>query len=552
MGSRFFHVSGPKGTGLLKRTSFLNLVQHRFASHCCETLFLQSVPIVTEELTATERDQATDSTDEGIWVSMENLFLHTLNELGGNLGYLLTNRYASHVLRVLLVVLSGQSGGEFAMRSNLRSKKEKLSQAGLSSNPRNDPGTQARVVPSSFTAALEGLLSEIAAGLDTASLRALAVHPTANPVLQALLELEFSARRNGKAKMAQPLFVKLLPQGWPDLDDADVLFLTNLLYDRIGSHLLETIVRCAPGKTFKWLYRQFLLARIVDAAKHEVATFVAARVVERLGKEDLQHVVELMLPQLRVLVERSRFGIITAMLQRCAVRQVDLAPIHRAFAEMVEGKSPTKLIECMLVWDKGNIQAASSFGEKRLASPGRVDGALLAEAMLELSEPLSSLVTDGLVALSTETLMEMARNHIASRLLQVALMSDFSTAVFRRKYVAKLYEHVAEMAMDPAGSHLVDALWAGTRGMQHCRERIAQELCRKEKELKECHGGRAVWRNWRMNLYKNRRLEWISYSKSSQSLAGDTQRDNPSSAKLKPVLKDTWQRHSADVERRFA
>ncbi len=32
--------------------NFAHLVQHRFASHCCEALFIQSAPIVTEELTA--------------------------------------------------------------------------------------------------------------------------------------------------------------------------------------------------------------------------------------------------------------------------------------------------------------------------------------------------------------------------------------------------------------------------------------------------------------------------------------------------------------------
>ena len=83
--------------------SFLHLVQHRFASHCCEALFIQAAPVVTSELA--KPPVAADPNDE--YVSMENLFLFTLAELEGYLGYLMTDRFASHVLRVLLVILAG-------------------------------------------------------------------------------------------------------------------------------------------------------------------------------------------------------------------------------------------------------------------------------------------------------------------------------------------------------------------------------------------------------------------------------------------------------------
>ena len=76
-----------------------------------------------------------------IYVSMEHLFLLTLNDLDGNLSYLMTDKHASHVLRVLLVVLSGQPLANTSTTSLLQSrKKEKVRVAGI--------GEKARLVES--------------------------------------------------------------------------------------------------------------------------------------------------------------------------------------------------------------------------------------------------------------------------------------------------------------------------------------------------------------------------------------------------------------------
>lgn len=59
---------------------FLNLVQHRFASHCCEVLFERSVVVASRELDpdyVASHDETTN-TDE-LFASMESLFLYMLN-----------------------------------------------------------------------------------------------------------------------------------------------------------------------------------------------------------------------------------------------------------------------------------------------------------------------------------------------------------------------------------------------------------------------------------------------------------------------------------------
>lgn len=59
---------------------FLNLVQHRFASHCCEVLFERSVVVASRELDpdyVAAHDETT-GTDE-VFASMESLFLYMLS-----------------------------------------------------------------------------------------------------------------------------------------------------------------------------------------------------------------------------------------------------------------------------------------------------------------------------------------------------------------------------------------------------------------------------------------------------------------------------------------
>jgi nucleolar protein 9 len=259
---------------------------------------------------------------------MENLFLFTLNELEGNLGYLMTDRFASHVLRVLLTVFSGQSLTTAETNSVLRSKKkEKISVAGLEPQM-GELKLEKRQVPEVFQTAIDKIIRETVSGLDTTYLRSLATHPTGNPVLQLLLELELSKPGKGREN-ENSILKKLLPDDPPAEGTESASFVNGLLYDPVGSRLLEAILKHAPGKTFKMLYRSLLKERLGSLARNETAGYVVIRALERLSKQDLEEAVQLILPQIGGLVERSRTVVIKALIERCAARGVDTAEIAK-------------------------------------------------------------------------------------------------------------------------------------------------------------------------------------------------------------------------------
>ncbi|KAK5146227.1 hypothetical protein LTR04_001097 [Oleoguttula sp. CCFEE 6159] len=476
---------------------FLHLIQHRFASHCCEALFIHSAPIVSLEVTAALESEDTKTENGGFVLSMENLFLSTIKELEGNLGYLMTERFASHTLRVLLVVLSGQP----------------LEQSTTNFGK--------RIVPDSFSDALAKLITDSVLGLDTTYLRALATHPTGNPTLQLLLQLELTQFGKQRAKDENSIIHKLLPDD-PIVEGTEsASFINGLVYDAVGSRLLESIVEFAPGKLFKALYREFFKERIGSLARNEIAGYVVSKILERLSKEDLEVAVELINPQVANLAERNRTGVIRTLIERCAARRVDTQPtaLQLELAYSTGGEfdirnllkmgriSPSKEEET-----RKDVNGANA-SQTAKSAPERAHGSLLAQSMILIPGALSGLIFESLVGLGPEPLMEIAKDPIASRTLQAALTSPNATIIHRRKLIQQLYGHIGELALDQSASYVVDAIWEGTHGLAFIRERIAEELAENEGAIRESTVGRKIWRNWKMDLYKRRRADWIKQSK---------------------------------------
>lgn len=492
--------------------SFLHLVQHRFASHCCEALFIHAAPIITQELARPDLTQTPPSSNPNDeYVSMENMFLYTLGELEEFLGYLMTDRFASHVLRVFLVVLSGMPLEKQNNKSTLQSKrKEKVSVVGA--DKAQEFSLEQRAVPQSFYNALERAINKSIAGLDSDGLRTLAEHPTGNPTLQLLIQLELSVFGKSRGKDEHSLIRKLLPDDPIAEGTESAAFINGLVYSTVGSRLLETIIEHAPAKMFKAIYGEFFKERMGSLARNEIASYVAVKILERLGKDDLDEAMRQIVEQIPSLVERNRTAILKTLIERCATRGVNTMPIKAQLETAYAGSNGFEVTRILRLHEapsddgKPDNKNSSSHSEK-------VHGSLLAQAMMSVPGPLGDLIFDSLGKLGTPLCLKFARDSTASRTLQAALTSPNASVIFRRKFIQQFYGHVGELALDPAGSHVIDAIWEGTHGLAFIRERIAEELAENEASLRESLVGRAVWRNWRMDLYKRRRGDWVKQSR---------------------------------------
>lgn len=443
---------------------------------------------------------------------MENLFLLTLAELDEHLGYLMTDRFASHVLRVLVVILSG-SPLEKQSKSAMQSKrKEKIGVAGAD---KAENALEHRAVPKSFEEALEKVIDKSVSGLDSSYLRTLSTHPLGNPTLQMLLKLELKIFGKSRAKDEKSIIHKLLPDDPIAEGTESAAFINGLVYDPIGSRLLETIIENAPGKLFKAIYNEFFKERMGSLSRNEIAGYVAGKILERLGKEDLGDAMRQILDQIPNLVERNRTAIIKTLIERCAVREVDTLPIAKQLELAYSGPNGFEISRLLKLNDPlpEDGKMNGKVHGKPDHSPEKVHGSLLAQTMMTVEGHLGNLIFDSLASLSPELSLNLARDPTASRTLQAALKCQHGSVIFRRKMIQQFYGHVGELALDPAASRVIDAIWEGTHGLAFIRERIAEELAENESALRESFVGRAVWRNWRMDLYKRKRADWVKQSR---------------------------------------
>lgn len=497
--------------------NFLHLIQHRFASHCCETLFIQSAPIVTAELLGEKivGENTSSETSE----SMENLFLFTLNELEGSLASLLTDRFASHTLRVLLMVLSGKSPDN-AKKSLLQSKKkEKITVHGNKSET-GELRKDGWAVPDSFRLAVDKIKSDTIINDESGFVDLLATNPMGNPCLQLLLEIELTTQQ-GKTKGndEKSIIRKLLPDDLSAPDSKGVSFINGLVYDSIGSRLIETIVTYAPGKLFRQIYKACFKERMGSLARNETAGFVIIKVLERLSLEDLRDALSSILPQIPSLVERSRTSVIRTLLERCVVRGADTRELAKTLKSCY-GENPKVRISTIV-----NLEPRKSEDGTKQEMNGRnfsqLHGSLLAQTMLDVPGPLSELIQDSLLAQSSDEILRMSQETFTSHIIQAALKPLKTNIAFRRKLVNKLLPLVPALALHNSGSHVVDALWIGTEGIMNLKERIAMSLQEHESELRESFDGRKIWRNWMMDLFKRQKSEWVKKAKAGDGGAPD-------------------------------
>ncbi|QIX00334.1 hypothetical protein AMS68_005851 [Peltaster fructicola] len=458
--------------------NFVSLMTHRFASHCCEALFIRAAPI-----------------------DLETSILDVLGEIDGSIGYLITDAYASHVLRVLLLILAGEPLSE--SRYVLRSKKKE--------NTSVAQETQSRTVPN-------------VAGLSTDKLRALATHPNANPTLQLLLRLELTHFGKQRAKDETSIIRTLLPEEPITAESDSASFLSGMVYDPVGSHLVEMIVKAAPAKLFKNLYKAILFERLPSYSRNDIASHVACRVIERLGHDDLLELHEIMIEHISDLLRKNRTNVVRTLIERCTVREIDTKVIALQIYNTwntPEGFEVAKLLKTVQpVLSTSTTEPDPAMTEIEVTEPVKKHFNLLAQAMLIVPGALSALILDALVTLDSKTLLDMSCDPIVSRTVQAALTSKSSSIITTRKLVQHFYGQIGDMALDKAASHVVDCIWEGTHGLAFIRERIAEELAENEAQLRDSPFGRAVWKNWKMDMYKRRRADWVKQSKVKASNDG--------------------------------
>jgi nucleolar protein 9 len=253
-----------------------------------------------------------------------------------------------------------------------------------------------------------------------------------------------------------------------------------------------------------------------NLVRNDIASFVAIKILERLGKDDLSHAAEQIYPEIPMLVDRSRTAIIKTLIERSEARQLDTRPIADALITSYGTDGAQRLVH-MLKFEDSDApgMANEQKPQPEAGNTSQLHGSLLVQAMLESPGRLREMVMGSLLEMDSAMLVLLSKDRTATHVIQKSLTCTDQDKPFRQKLIQKFHGHVSGLASDQVGSHVVDAFWTATRDVHFIRERIAEELLEDQRAIKETFPGRAVFRNWKMDLYKRRKLEWIKISTGS-------------------------------------
>ena len=352
---------------------------------------------------------------------------------------IMSHTFASHVARMYLLVLTGSSASSFRKRDT--STQEIAVQMLKELTP-----------SATFHEAVDTMVTNLVNNVDFSTLQSLAISPTANPVLQIIVEYELNR------KETTPIISLLLPE-------ENMSFARTLLFDPIGSHLMEIVITKCPGRTFKRLHKDTLNGNLASIARHKTGAYVLVKAIERFSSGNIQKALEELTPVLSDLVNEST-AVVTALIEQCRRREVGF----------------------------GKIQDA--LGPINLDADVPVHVSILFQTMLSSSDGLRDLIARKLVELPQEQIIAMSKQSAASRIIQAAL-DPAQPAHFRKQIISKFLGKVSDLAIDNIASHVVDALWTGSTGLKFLRDQLINEILVNELALRQTIPGRAVCRNWR-------------------------------------------------------
>ena len=118
----------------------------------------------------------------------------------------------------------------------------------------------------------------------------------------------------------------------------------------------------------------------------------------------------------------------------------------------------------------------------------------------------------GLTSESKDISVQWLNDPVSSRVMEQFLKSDQISLKSKRKILYLLQGHFGRLGMDKYGSHWLELGWKEVADLK-LKEIIAGEILSKEFEFRDSMYGKFLWRNFKLDLFKRRRPEWMELEK---------------------------------------
>ncbi|KAG8762568.1 Nucleolar protein 9 [Ceratobasidium sp. 423] len=479
----------------------------------------------------------TDSDDKiGVLRTMTELVAAISEELFPSLSQLILDPFGAHVLLSLLVLLSPQiirhPDSSHPNTSLTRSKKSaayKSRQGSMKSILSSETNqVSSAVVPASFKDIAARCVDSLRESTDANEIRAFAANKVANPVLQAMIDLEAQQGKSGTpGSLIDSVLmgtVSSIAQGTePQQSD----YVGTLLRDPTASHLFEALVRHAPEKTFQALWKLYFKTKLGRLCSHPVANFVVSKAIVRLDSPTLLEASQEIEPISSKLIKTGRTGVLKSLVDQA----VSIGAHEEAVSEMlcravdIEESTIQSLIPCLLTlksrkaYSRSTGSTDDSEANPESAEPS-IQGAVILQSMLKLPDPHNQRVIQSIHAQSTDEILNLSRHPISSRILDAFLDSPSVPLRDKRKFLLSLIGSYHLLVDDRIGSRVGDRCWACADPF--LREKIARSILPHEMTLSASYYGKYFARNLHLTMLKRDAAAWRDMQRDQKKAAVGT------------------------------
>lgn len=467
--------------------NFVNLSKQKYASHVLESFIIQLASLIESEL-INSNVGVSEETFAAMMIDIVNEILPSINDL-------MADKYGSHVIRLILLILGGKElPSNYSSISILRSKKSKIARKmiEIKSNASSERSFQ---IPTNFKNELKPIIDAILSNKDTKKLRELAIDPICSPVIQLLIQLE------GLVDKSKPFWSMIF-----NSDSSEGAFVEYLLSDSIGSHFFQSAIQQQKVKNIERLYSTYIKDKIVKISKRENnGVFVVMSIMEKLKPEDQKAILDQLVPILNELIVNNLD--IGLKIIECSQKNGDYLKkeIIEKFLDFFTKGSEEGLLENVLKLKSSTMMSAKD--DEWPTSLERRNSIFL-ENLMDYDSKIYMEVFNNLLDLPNDILTKFAKHSVFSHILE-KLVENVSLDVLDKKVLLQKITPMADdWACHATASHVVDKLWGFTNGLNMFKERIARKLFDSQHLLKQTIYGKKVWQNWKMELYVRKFGEW--------------------------------------------
>ncbi|KAJ3379656.1 Nucleolar protein 9 [Lobulomyces angularis] len=487
LGENLFLFEDEAEDNVEPKCTLKSLFTDTYSSHVIQTFLQISSDVIHREVIG-ESIVEIDGSDLNLPKSMTEIVLELCNILKNDWSEIMKDQYGSHLLRVLINLLSGERMLE---DSEIRSRNSRFFKLNNTSAIIKFNKSRERKVPEEFKKKLIEISSLLTKNLTHAEIKQLAIHPIASPVLQLLV------LNNG----LDQTFVKILLHA----ESSNTSFFNILMKDRVGSHLVEKIIDCANEEEFNEIFETNFKGNLKVLCLDAISNFIIQRLIANSNKHYLKIIIEEICDHFHDLFFNQRAGVVEKLVLSSGKLNISCEKVFDGLLKAFEIKSDDDfkiLLGCII-----SLRNPTAFGNTNIIKSNMLHGSLISQHIFSFfpSEFVLKL-EESFLSLPVEDILKYVKHHSLSRVVEALIKSRKTKLDTKWKLCDILLGNWCDLAKDKYASHIIEKLWQFIDVPR--KTIIAKELIAKKTILENDKFGMIILRNLNVANFDFKTEEW--------------------------------------------